>query len=243
MTKLLVLQHIACEPPAAYEDELRARGVGLERVELDEGEALPDWRGFDGLVVMGGPMGAYDQQAHPWLADEKRLIADACRAGLPVWGVCLGAQLLAASLGADVHPGREPEIGVLDVELTPDTAHDPVFGSLPPSFPSLQWHGDTFDLPPGATLLAGSPAYPSQAFVHRRAYGLQFHLEVTPALAADWGEVPAYRESLAAVRGEGALDALIADVDRRASEMVPLARGLFGRWLERVVRVPAPVVG
>lgn len=76
-----------------------------------------------------------------------------------------------------------------------------------------------------------------------RAYGLQFHLEVTPELAADWGEMPAYRESLTAVRGEGALDALIADVDRRAPEMVPLARGLFGRWLERVVRVPAPVVG
>jgi GMP synthase (glutamine-hydrolysing) len=132
---------------------------------------------------------------------------------------------------------------VLDVELTPAAAEDPVFCALPPVFPSLQWHGDTFDLPPGATLLASSPAYRSQAFVVGRAYGLQFHLEVTPALAADWGEVPAYAKSLTAVRGEGALDALIADVDRRAPKMVPLARGLFGRWLEHAVRVPASVVG
>jgi len=243
MTTLLVLQHIACEPPAAYEDELNARGVGLARVEIDEGDPLPDWRDFAGIIVMGGPMGAYEEGAHPWIAAEKRLIAEAARADVPVWGVCLGAQLLAASLGAAVYPGSEPEIGVLDVKLTGDAARDPVFRDAPPSFPSLQWHGDTFDLPDGATLLASSPAYRSQAFVYGRAYGLQFHLEVTPELAAEWGRVPAYAESLERVRGEGALDPLLAEVTGRAVEMVPLARRLFGAWLERVVRVPTPAVG
>jgi hypothetical protein len=90
---LLVPQHIACEPPAAYEDEMRAQGVGLHRVEVDEGEVLPDWRAFDGIVAMGGPMGAYDDATHAWLAAEKQLIAGAVRAGLPYWGVCLGAQV------------------------------------------------------------------------------------------------------------------------------------------------------
>ena len=109
---LLVLQHIACEPPAAFEDELLSRGLGLVRVELDEGDPMPDWREFAGLVVMGGPMGAYEEDAHPWLRDEKRLIRDAAEAGHPVWGVCLGAQLLAAALGANVYRGPEPEVGL-----------------------------------------------------------------------------------------------------------------------------------
>src|SRR5947209_17766909 len=111
--RLLVLQHISCEPPGAYEDELHARGGGLERVEADAGEPLPDWRGFDGIIVMGGPMGAYEEDRLPWLGDEKRLIAAAVDADTPVWGVCLGAQLLAASLGAEVRMGPEPEVGVL----------------------------------------------------------------------------------------------------------------------------------
>jgi GMP synthase-like glutamine amidotransferase len=240
---LLALQHIACEPPAAFEDELRSRGLDLVRVELDEGDPLPDWREFAGTIVMGGPMGAYEEEAHPWLVEEKLAIGAAARAGHPVWGVCLGAQLLAGALGAEVYPGAEAEVGLLPVELTPAAADDPVFGAAPPSFPTLQWHGDTFDLPPGATLLASSPAYRSQAFVFERAYGLQFHLEVSPALAAEWGEVPAYSASLEAIRGPGALDRLLEEVNEHAEATVPLARALFGRWLEQVVRVPEKTLG
>ncbi len=124
---VLALQHIACEPPAAYEDELRATGLELVRVELDEGDELPDWRGFGAVVVMGGPMGAYEEREHPWLVAEKRLLREAVEAGVPVWGVCLGAQLLASALGARVYRGDTPEVGVLPVELTPDATGDPVF--------------------------------------------------------------------------------------------------------------------
>jgi len=240
---LLALQHIACEPPAAFEDELRSRGLELVRVELDEGDALPDWREFSGLIVMGGPMGAYEEDTHPWLVEEKAAIRDAAGAGHPVWGVCLGAQLLAAALGAAVYPGSEAEVGLLPVELTPEAARDPVFSGAPDRFPTLQWHGDTFDLPRGATLLASSPAYTSQAFVFERAYGLQFHLEVSPELAAEWGEVPAYAASLEAIKGAGALDRLVDQVTEHADATLPLARGLFGRWLEHVVRVPAQALG
>jgi GMP synthase (glutamine-hydrolysing) len=236
---LLVLQHIACEPPAAFEDELRARGLDVVRVELDEGEPLPEWREFPAIVVMGGPMGAYDEADHPWLAGEKRLLREAVEADVPVWGVCLGAQVLASALGARVYRGDEPEVGVLPVELTAAAAEDPVFGQAPPSFPTLQWHGDSFELPEGATLLASSPAYPHQAFRVGRSYGLQFHIEVPLELAREWGDVPAYAASLESTLGPGALDRLLSEVADNVSVTVPLARGLFGRWLEHVVRVPA----
>ena len=113
---VLVLQHIACEPPGVYEDVLRERGAALHRVELDEGEPLPDWRGFGAIVAMGGPMSVNDEAELPWLADEKRLIREAVEAGTPYWGACLGVQLLAAALGGRVYPASAPEVGVLPVE-------------------------------------------------------------------------------------------------------------------------------
>ncbi|MGZ4202404.1 MAG: type 1 glutamine amidotransferase, partial [Thermoleophilaceae bacterium] len=122
--RVLVLQHIACEPPGAYEDVLRERGAELHRVELDEGEPLPDWRGHDAIVAMGGPMSANDDAELPWLASEKALIREAVSAGTPFLGVCLGAQLLAASLGARVYAGPA-EVGVLPVALTEEGVRDP----------------------------------------------------------------------------------------------------------------------
>ena len=233
--RFLVLQHIACEPPAAYEDELDARSCELARVQLDEGDPLPDWRSFDAIIAMGGPMGAGDDADHAWLTGEKALIREAVDAGTPYWGVCLGAQLLAASLGARVYTGAHPEVGVLDVELTAEGALDPVFCALPARFPALQWHGDTWELPAGAVRLARSEAYEEQAFAYRRAYALQFHLEVSPALAREWGDVPTYASSLERILGEGALPALVGEVTARATETLPLARGLFARWLDEVV--------
>jgi GMP synthase-like glutamine amidotransferase len=241
--RFLALQHIACEPPAAYEDELRSRGLELERVELDQGDPLPDLSAYAGTIVMGGPMGAYEDDAHPWLAAEKRALREAVEADHPVWGVCLGSQLLAAALGARVYLGAEPEVGLLEVQLTEAAGADPVFGAAPKRFPTLQWHGDTFDLPEGATLLASSPAYANQAFSYRNAYALQFHLEVSPELATEWGDVPAYAASLEAIKGPGALQALIGEVTDNAGTTLPLARELFGRWLEQVVRVPARAIG
>jgi GMP synthase-like glutamine amidotransferase len=233
----LVLQHISCEPPGAFEDELRERGAELHRVEVDEGEALPDFRSFDGVIAMGGPMGAYEEDRLPWLADEKRLIASAARAGKPIWGVCLGAQLLASSLGADVRAGPAAEVGVLPVHRTAEGAADPVFSELPDEFVALQWHSDTYDLPDGAVQLARSDAYEQQAFRINRAYGIQFHVEVTSELGAQWGEVLPYASSLEALKGPGALPQLLEQVDAHADEMTGLARRMFAAWLERVVEL------
>ena len=230
---VLVLQHIACEPPGVYEDVLHERGATLHRVEVDAGDELPDPREFGAIVAMGGPMGAADDDAHPWLADERRLIAEAVRAAMPFWGVCLGVQLLAASLGARVYPGAEPEVGVLPVELTDEGRRDPVFSALPPSLPALQWHGDTFDLPEGAVRLAGSPAYPNQAFRFENAYGVQFHLEVSSEMAREWMDVPEYADALEQTIGG---EALLRAVDDSAAEMLEHGRTLFARWLDSVVR-------
>jgi GMP synthase-like glutamine amidotransferase len=232
---ILVLQHVECEPPAAYEDELLARGLSLHRVQVDRGGELPDWRRFAAIIAMGGPMGAYEERAHPWLTAEKRTIADAVRAGKPYWGVCLGAQLLASSLGARVAPGPGPEIGVPPITLTEAAAEDPVFAAAPQSFRALSWHGDTYELPEGAVRLAGSELYPQQAFVLGRAYALQFHLEVTAELAGTWAEVPAYAAEVEQLLGAGAMAELAGRVASIEPQSVPLARTLFGRWLELVV--------
>jgi GMP synthase (glutamine-hydrolysing) len=192
--RLLVLQHIACEPPGVYEDVLREHGAELRRVEVDEGEPLPDWREFDALLAMGGPMGARDDADHPWLAPERELVREAVEAGRPVLGVCLGVQLLAAALGARVYAAERAEVGLLDVELTAEGRADPLFAGLDDRFVSLQWHGDTFDLPGDAVRLASSPLIANQAFrAGERAYGVQFHLEVTGEMAVEWGGVAAYR--------------------------------------------------
>ena len=232
---VLVLQHIACEPPGVFEDVLHERGAALHRVELDEGGPLPDWRRYDAIVAMGGPMSVNDEAELPWLVDEKRLVADAVRAGMPYWGVCLGVQLLASALGARVYSGPEPEVGLLPVELTEDGRADPVFGGLGSGVATLQWHGDTFDLPDGAVRLARSPAYENQAFRVGRAYGVQFHLEVSAEMAREWAEVPAYVASLERTLGADGAPAFLAAIESGAEEMRSEGRALFERWLDVTV--------
>jgi GMP synthase-like glutamine amidotransferase len=168
---------------------VRDAGAELELVRVDGGAAVPSPDTIDelaGLVVMGGPMSVHDDL--PWLEAERVLLRAAVDAGLPVLGVCLGAQQLALALGAQVEPGPEPECGVGEVHLTTAALTDAVFGAAPTPLPCVHWHGDTFCLPEGAVRLAGNHAYENQAFrVGTRAYGLQFHVEVTASLVAHWG--------------------------------------------------------
>jgi GMP synthase (glutamine-hydrolysing) len=236
---VLVLQHIACEPPGAFEDVLVAAGADIHRVELDEGASLPPWQDFVAIVAMGGPMSVNDDAELPWLTAEKQAIAEAVRAGVPYWGSCLGVQLLAAALGARVYPGSQPEVGVLPVALTDEGRADPVFAGLPTEFETLQWHGDTFDVPEGGVLLASSPAFPNQAFrVGRAAYGVQFHVEVTDQMAREWAGVPAYAEYADRVLGAGGIDRLMSDFDAARDRMLDVGRRMFERWVEIAVAVP-----
>jgi GMP synthase-like glutamine amidotransferase len=183
-------------------------------------------------------MSVNDDAELPWLTAEKRLIADSVRAGVPYFGACLGVQLLAASLGARVYSGPEPEVGVLPVSLTAEGVADPLFAGLPQEFPTLQWHGDTFDLPDGATLLASSPAYPNQAFrFGRLAYGVQFHVEVLPDMAREWATVPEYVGYADRVLGAGGMERLLAEFDTAEAAMRATGRSMFARWAELAVPV------
>ena len=233
--KLVVVQHLFCESPGAYDTELDRRGVEREVVEIDTGDTLPDWSEFDGIIAMGGPMSVNDEADHPWLVEEKRWVAEAVRAGKPFFGACLGVQLLASALGAPVYPLAQAEVGLLPVIRTQEGVDDAVIGGLAEPLVTLQWHGDTFDLPEGGVLLASSPAAPNQAFrFGDAAYGIQFHLEVTPEMAEQWAGIPEYSAALTATLGEEGGKAFLADAVERHNELGGQAQLLIGAWLDLI---------
>ena len=179
MRRWIVLQHVSWEGPGAIRTEAQKQGIALDVCRIDMGNCLPAPDEVKGLIVMGGPMGVYESERYPFLVEECKLIAEVVRRGQPVMGVCLGAQLLASALGARVFPGPVQEIGFGNVGLTANSRPDAVFAGLPDPLPVFHWHGDTFDLPAGAVLLAKNKNYENQAFrFGKNAYGLQFHVEV-----------------------------------------------------------------
>ncbi len=186
MTTVLVLIHASWERPHRI---ARAFGeVELLEVEALAGDPLPSHDEVDGVVAMGGPMEVDDFESHPELEAEREWLAEAVERQIPVLGICLGAQLLARALGAEVRPGPRPEIGFLDVRVSdPD---DPVIGALAPEATVLHWHGDVFDLPDGARSLASSAATEHQAFRYGNAWGVLFHPEADAAMLESWLRVP-----------------------------------------------------
>lgn len=179
----LIVQHVAPEGPYEIAAAFERAGTSVQVVRTDRGEPVPaEASGIAALVVMGGPMSATSDDGFPTRRAELALLQSALGTEVPVLGVCLGAQLLAAAAGGRVLPGDGPEIGWAPIALTADAAADPLFVGLPERLTVLHWHGDTFELPPGATHLARSSRYEHQAFrVGASAWGLQFHLEVDAA--------------------------------------------------------------
>lgn len=181
MPNVWVLQHIHCETLGIIADVLESTGISPHYVRPFEGQPVPKEMGNAvGLIVMGGPMGVYDHPQYPFLMDERRLIEKALHKEKPVMGVCLGSQLLAATLGAPVTKGKRKEIGWYPVTLLESAKTDRLWAGVVPSFIAYHWHGDIFDLPRGAVLLASSESTECQAFRYgHNAYGLLFHMEVT----------------------------------------------------------------
>ena len=183
---------MAHEGPGTIAQSLAEAGIAIDVVRLDLGDPIPDVADIGGLVVMGGPMGVHDDEMFPWLAPERTLIAAAVHEGMPVLGVCLGAQQLAAALGGAVSTGPVEEVGAGRVELTAAGRRDAVLGPeynglSGTTVPCVHWHQDTFALPDGAVHLAATRTFPHQAFRFGVcAYGLQFHVEVDEVLADAW---------------------------------------------------------
>ncbi len=183
--RVLCLQHGPTEEPAAIGRWLELNGHTLVVAKLYESPLLP--KEWDALVIMGGHMGVYDEADYPWLKEEKIFLNRAVASGKKLLGICLGAQLLAEALGARVYKGPFFELGWWEVEWTKTAEKDPHVGDLPPRFRAFQWHGDTFDLPQGATLLATSIAYPNQAFrLGENILAFQFHPEVDDDVLLNW---------------------------------------------------------
>ena len=193
---VLIVKNITSEGPGTIGDFLRKEHVPFLIVELGSGELPPSLDKFDTLVVLGGPMGVYEMDRYPHLVAESRIIREAINRGMKVLGICLGSQMIAHCLGADVYPGPEKEIGWHHIELTGDGLKDPFMRSLAThpgvgdfwrKFKVFHWHGDTFDLPPETVVLAGSSRYKHQAFrFGGKVYGFQFHMEVTMDMIRDW---------------------------------------------------------
>ena len=187
MKIVLALRHVAFEDLGGFEPVLTERGYTIRHVEAGYDDlALVDPLAGDLLVVLGGPIGVYEDEAYPFIRDELTMLRARLDAGRAVLGICLGCQMLARALGGAVYPGEHKEIGWAPLTLTA-AGRDSPLAVLADEIPVLHWHGDTFDLPDGATLLASTDVYPHQAFAWRqRALGLQFHLETTARGLERW---------------------------------------------------------
>ena len=215
---VFAFRHVPFEDLGLIRAPLQERGISIEYADLYRlGAPLPDVTRAAGLIFMGGPMSANDDL--PYLRQERPLISQAAGRRQPVLGVCLGAQLMAKALGAKVYRNAVKEIGWFDIHLTEAAARDALFAGLGPAETVFHWHGETFDLPPGAEWLAWSQACRNQAFrAGAGLYGLQFHLELTPAMIEDWC----------------ARDATCGHVDPRlnAARLAALSSIVFGRWCD-----------
>jgi GMP synthase-like glutamine amidotransferase len=174
------LQHVSFEDPAHLLMWAENRRFSMRGTRLDRPFSLPSVESIDALIIMGGPMGVYDESQFPWIKAEKRFIESVIHSEKKVIGICLGAQFIADVLGARVYKSREREIGWFSVQFSEAGNQIPVIKDFPKSLMAFHWHGDTFDLPREATLLGSSDACQNQAFIYNhQIIGLQFHLEGT----------------------------------------------------------------
>jgi GMP synthase-like glutamine amidotransferase len=191
MTRLLVIQPDDSDPPANLGDWLVNAGAELDVVR-PFAQPLPEIGDYQGIVCLGGEMGAMDDHKHPWLKDVRQLLASAVGQRAPTLAVCLGGQLLAAATGGRVTVGDAgPEVGPALVAKRDVAWADPLFGEVPMVLDVMHFHVDAIDrLPPGAELMASSTKYPNQAFrINGSAYGLQFHIETTTEIVLDWARM------------------------------------------------------
>jgi GMP synthase-like glutamine amidotransferase len=230
--RALAIVHQQDAGPGVFADEMRSRGVELEEWGMSRrGEAPPrEIAAYDAILTFGGAMHADQEDKHPWLRFEKDFLAAIVEDEVPILAVCLGAQLLAEAAEGAAHRASEPEIGWHRVEVTPEGEDDPLLGPLAPDFSAFMWHSYEFAAPPGASVLARSAICDQAYRVGERAWGIQFHAEVTPASAFRWIEKE--REGDEASASDP--DALRQETERRIDDWNRLGRELCGRFIDQV---------
>lgn len=234
MRKLLVCQHVAFEILGTLNPLLKDAGFRIRYVNFGRHpDAQPSLDGYHGLVLLGGPMSVDDVEEHPHLPTEVELVRDAIDRGIPVLGICLGAQLIARALGSKVGPNPEKEIGWHEVSVTEEGRRDPLLRHFRPTERIFQWHSDTFTIPKGAVHLAASETCAAQAFRYRaNVYAFQFHLEVEEALIHRWLRVPIHRRELESLAGKVDPEAIRAETGRRVEHSQSLSRQVFGEFIK-----------
>ena len=228
MAKVLVLQHHPAENLGAIADALEGAALAWQYVRVFDGHPIPkEVKGLGGLIVMGGPQTVYQLDKYPYFRDEIALIESALKADKPILGVCLGSQLLAAALGAEVRRGQEREIGWYPVRMQEGAKDDRLMRGLPAEFVAAHWHSDVFDLPKGAVALASSEKTPVQAYrFGTKAYGMLFHAEMTrEILMALVGE---FGEGLKRVGLDG--DAILVEAEQHLPALSRVGDTIFTRW-------------
>ena len=235
--RVVILQHAEPEPAGVIISSLERSGLAAQYVRIHEGEPVPTELGdARALIVLGGPMGAYETQRYPHLRAEMKLIERGLAARLPVLGICLGSQLMASVLGARVRPVARKELGWHPIYLTPAATADPLLGAAPQTFEAFHWHGDELDLPSGATHLASSTVTHVQAFEHGGAYGVLFHLEVTAAMVR--GIVQTFQDELMAAGGSSR--DVLERVEPRIERLGSIANEVFARFARQLIGLRTP---
>lgn len=229
--KVLAVQHIEIEDLGTIEEVLREKGLSAEYFSVKSDTVDFPQDNYAAIVLLGGPMGVYEEEKYPFLSAENEFIKAHLKRGTPLLGICLGSQLIAKAIGARVYPGGKKEIGWYPLKLTREGMNDKLFENMGSTFPVFQWHGDTFDLPEDTIHLASSDKFPHQAFRYRdNVYSLQFHLEVTPAIINEW--LHAYREELKSKFDPAKIR---KDSGRHAAALKERAYRFFTNFFDRVL--------
>jgi GMP synthase (glutamine-hydrolysing) len=234
MKKLLVFQHVPHELLGTLNSLLKKSGFRIRYVNFARHpDAQPSLVGYDGLVVLGGPMSVNDAGRLPHLTTEMKLIEEALRRNLPVMGICLGAQLIARTLGAAVYPNREKEIGWYDVSPTDHAQSDPLLGGFAATEKIFQWHGETFDIPQSTSHLAFSSLCANQAFRYgTNVYGFQFHLEVDEPMIHRWLRVAENQKEITALDGKIDPERIHAETPAHMARLHQLSERVFGEFIK-----------
>lgn len=230
--RTLILRHVPHEHLGTLALILRSNNLSYDYINFYE-DANPkiSFDGLSALIILGGPMNVYETDNYPFLEIEDKLIKKAIEKDISVLGICLGAQLIAKSLGAQITKSREKEIGWYPLKITDEGTKDRLFKHLNIEETVFQWHGDTFEIPKGAAHLAESPLCPNQAFrFGSNVYGLQFHIEVTPDMILEWLNVPENRKEIVTLKDKINPEVIKSEIPRFIDRLNLLANSVFGEF-------------